>query len=123
MTVERFDYCKRWGPSEHRNVRGRADHALVFCKWKWRLHKSKKKPKKDFAILLQTDAKGLRARQEFNEKIEETVQELGPYSNVDEQYEHMCKAINKAMSTLPNRQAGGGTIRSVSDRTRSLFEK
>ena len=27
----------RWGPSEHRNVKGRADHALVYCKWTWRL--------------------------------------------------------------------------------------
>ena len=23
----------RWGPSEHRNIAGKADHALVYCRW------------------------------------------------------------------------------------------
>ena len=31
----------RWGPSEHRNMYGRADHALVDCEIKWRIRSPK----------------------------------------------------------------------------------
>ena len=45
------DASVKWGPSEHRNIYGRADHALVCCKWTWKIQTSKPTPTKDFGVL------------------------------------------------------------------------
>ena len=41
----------RWGPSEHRNVYGKADHALVECEIKWKIRSPKTTLKKDYSVL------------------------------------------------------------------------
>ena len=45
------DASVKWGPSEHRNIQGRADHALVCCSWLWRLQTRKSEKRKDFGDL------------------------------------------------------------------------
>ena len=47
-----------WGPSLHRNVYGRADHALVSCRWRCRLRPYKSRPSLDWALLLQEESSG-----------------------------------------------------------------
>ena len=117
----------RWGPSEHRNIKGRADHALVYCRWKWRLRKAKRSVKKDFAPLLHKGAEGIDIRAKFDDAINSKTRELqegNPDCNLDKQYENMCVAINHAINTvLPNRESKGGKKRHVSTRTQKLFEQ
>ena len=43
----------------HRNVFGKADHALVMCRWRWRLHPNKSHPRKDWSLLLKEETVGL----------------------------------------------------------------
>ena len=40
-----------WGPSIHRNIYGKDDHALVMCRWMWRLRSIKKESGTDWAVL------------------------------------------------------------------------
>ena len=47
------DASVKWGPSKHRNIHGKADHALVCCSWKWRLQSTKVEMKRDFGALNQ----------------------------------------------------------------------
>ena len=45
------DASVKWGPSEHRNIQGKADHGLVCCSWVWRIETNKAETKKDFGAL------------------------------------------------------------------------
>lgn len=72
-----LDAGVRWRPSEHRNIYGRADHALVQCKFSWKIRSPKPKKKKEFVVLFDVDA-GLQEEEGkplpvaiFNEALEE----------------------------------------------------
>ena len=44
--------CPKWGPAMHRDLHGeKNDHALVECRWKWRIRTVKTQPSKDFNCL------------------------------------------------------------------------
>ena len=45
------DVKVRWGPSIHRNIRGKDDHALVMCQWRWRLREMEEKAGVDWSVL------------------------------------------------------------------------
>ena len=55
-----LDCRPKWAPSIHRSLNGKkSDHALLECKWKWRMRLIKTKPAKDFDVLkVQVDSKG-----------------------------------------------------------------
>ena len=64
------DSSVRWGPSEHRNLRGRADHGLVQCVWSWKVRAVKKKVVKDYSVLSRAATqKVVQIRQQFNDTI------------------------------------------------------
>ena len=114
----------RWGPSEHRNQKGRADHGLVYCKWKWRIQGCKGETKKDYKQLLRKDGVGAKLREKFDASIKEKLAELGENISVDDQYDNMVKAISYAVkTTLPDKKAMKGVKREVSERTRQLYEQ
>jgi hypothetical protein len=107
-----LDVNVRWGPSEHRNVYGRADHALVECKFSWKIRSPKPKKRKDFSSLfdvdvgLHEDGKPLPVAT-FNEALETKMAELVAARGEDEatleqQYDDMCCALQHAISTLPD---------------------
>lgn len=108
-----LDASVRWGPSEHRNVYGRADHALVQCKFSWKIRSPKPKKRKDFTSLFETDV-GLQEEgkplsvEVFNEALETKMEELIAARGDDEadtvewQYADMCCALQHAISTLPD---------------------
>ena len=70
------------GPSERRNVHGRADHGLVECEFTWRIRSPKKKPKVDFDALfaenLGMEEIGGRKTplQTFNDAVQEKMEEV-----------------------------------------------
>ena len=69
----------RWGPSEHRNLYGRADHALVDCDMHWRVRSPKPTLKKDFSVLFddrtpQGEDESYRAK--FESALKDKKQEL-----------------------------------------------
>ena len=46
------DCRPKWAPSIHRSLTGKkSDHALLECKWKWRIRLMKSEPVKDFSAL------------------------------------------------------------------------
>ena len=88
------DSSVRWGPSEHRNLRGRADHALVQCNWSWKLRTVKKKVAKDFSVLSKAaPTQNLQILQQFDEAITAKAKELSEDTestpSLDKQYEQM----------------------------------
>ena len=114
----------RWGPSEHRNIGGRADHALVYCRWTWRLQVHKPEPRKDFGALNPRTAEGKKLIANFNEAIKEKLQELPPAETSDQKYSNLCAAVTHAMeTTLPEKQGWASTKRTVSKRTKALFNR
>ena len=118
----------RWGPSEHRNINGRADHGLVYGRWSWRLRSQKKRPAKDFSVLSKsTSTKNIQLRKQFDESIRQKVQELTDATtsnSLDIQYSNMSQSINHAIQTvLPNKEKGNFFSRGISERTRNLFEE
>ena len=121
------DASVKWGPSEHRNIRGRADHALVCCKWTWRLQTCKPKKTKDFAILNAKTKEGRAIIAGFNEAVVAKSAELSKGDailTVEQQYMHLCTAIRHAITTvLPDKKREKRTTRTVSKRTKDLFEK
>ena len=46
-----IDARVRWGPSMHRNIKGKDDHALVSCTWSWRLRAVKPNKGVDWSAL------------------------------------------------------------------------
>ena len=121
------DASVKWGPSEHRNIQGKADHALVCCKWVWRLQANKSKKVKDFGALDEKTREGRQVIAKFNEAVTAKTEELRAEQSkitIERQYEHLCEAINHAIrTTLPDRQNGKRIHRSVSERTRDMFKK
>ena len=121
------DASVKWGPSEHRNIYGKADHALVCCKWIWKIQTNKSTPTKDFGTLDPSTAEGEACIAKFDAAFEAKAKELSECEgipSIDQQYDDLCAAISHAIqSTLPNRKRGKAIARKVSTRTRKLFEK
>ena len=124
----------RWGPSEHRNIHSRADHALVECQFTWRIRSPKIKKKKDFNALFACDRgveepNGIGVLQTFDESIVTKLQEIAKGRegnaevNIDQQYADMCGALQYAISTLPDIARTTHIVREVSQRTKDLFAK
>ena len=115
-----LDANVRWGPSEHRNIYGRADHALIDCEFKWKVRSPPAKLKKDFSVLFtqctgkdelseseQAYYDGCRQHQQgFEEAMEEKALELFKLrdgkQSIAQQYEDMCTTIHHAIDTLPD---------------------
>ena len=114
-----------WAPSWHRNVKGRADHALVYGKWTWKIQTPPKKIVRNYNALNPNTPEGLRLISKFNSVIEEKVLETSSDSQtIEQQYDTLCMAINFAMqSVLPIREKSQHAKRAVSQRTKALFEK
>ena len=121
------DASVKWGPSEHRNIYGRADHALVCCKWIWKIQTNKLTPAKDFNTLDPHTPEGETSIAKFDEAVDEKDKELKADAEnltIEQQYANMRAAIDHAIqSTLPNKKRGGRIARKVSKRTRDLFDK
>ena len=124
----------KWGPAIHRDIHGeRNDHALVECKWKWRLRVTKQKECKDYGCLysVHTDTDGNPIpnpkMQEFEKTIMQQLLELEYNAETDSAtaiYDKMCTAISFAVdAVVPTRTQGQGVHREVSDRTKALFEQ
>ena len=125
--------CKvRWGPSIHRDLHGhKNDHALLSCRFKWRIRTHKSKPAKDFTALATTyDDRGKAIHNEFRQQFEQVVTEkLAELSHSDADSTHkmyldMCAAISHAIAevlpTVPKRKR---VKRAVSAKTKSLYDK
>ena len=121
------DASVKWGPSEHRNIYGRADHALVCCKWIWKIQSSNPVPCKDFGVLRSNTTEGVLCIAKFNEAVEAKEKELSEAlqnPTIEQQYANLCEAISHAIeSTLPSKKRGKTPARKVSKRTRDLFDK
>ena len=119
----------RWGPSEHRNIKGKADHALVYCKWTWKLSCPKVEHKKDLYALNPKTKQGKALIKTFDEAIQAKVIELqlqadGSERTVERQHADMRTAITHAIETvLPDKKKFKRTERVVSERTKALFEQ
>ena len=59
----------RWGPSLHRNIHGKADHALVMCKWFWRVRKVKTEPSYDWSVLTIKPPRKIESSPEMEEEV------------------------------------------------------
>ena len=70
------DASVKWGPSEHRNMYGRADHALVCCRWIWKLQSQKSAPTKDFGALDPRTAEGAACIAAFDAAVDAKDKEL-----------------------------------------------
>ena len=46
-----IDAKTSWGPSIHRNIHGKSDHALVLAKWGWRVRAVKSVPRRNWDSL------------------------------------------------------------------------
>ena len=130
-------HCRpRWGPEIHRDIHGhRNDHALVECKWRWRLRTNKREPIKDYSPLYlyesHTDEKGRPTENPTLTAFEDAVQQkmrMLEYSqqhdSTTEMYDKFCKAVAHATETvLPDKKPGSGIRRKTSERTKNLYEK
>ena len=114
-----------WAPSWHRNIKGRADHALVYGKWTWRIQKPPKKVVRNFLALNPNTPDGQALISKFDSAIEKKALEIScERQTIEQQYENLCMAIDFAMqSVLPTRTKTKCTTRTVSQRTKALFEK
>ena len=64
------DCRARWGPSIHRSKWGiREDHALVSCKWKWRLRDMRLPGRMDFSALAIAPSVATKFNTEFKKQI------------------------------------------------------
>ena len=126
------DSKPRWTPSIHRSITGcKSDHALVECKWKWRMRREKPKAVPDFDVLSQKrkDGNGKpRANKyvtEFGKVVKEKMRELQHSKNDSATQLHykMCTAITQAINeVLPKAKRRRGPKRKVSDETKRLYE-
>ena len=123
----------RWEPAIHRDLHGeRNDHALVACKWTWRIRTKKNRTCKDFNCLYtqERDKYGNPKPNEHMCKFEEVVNEKLAETRYDalndsatEMYDKICTAIHFAIETvLPTRRRGTGVHRKVSAKTKELYE-
>ena len=127
--------CKsKWKPAMHRDLHGdKNDHALVECKWTWRIRNVKTQACKDFDCLFTRtcDQAGnptaTGCMRKFEEAVTQKLAELEYDATVDStttMYDKMCASIHFAIDTvLPTRRRGTGVHRKVSEKTRALFEK
>ena len=118
----------------HRDLHGeKNDHALVECRWKWRIRAVKPQPAKDFDCIYAQEQDGQgnptvnQKRLAFIKAIEDKLADL-QYDEVDdnttEMYEKICAAIHHAIdTTLPDCEKRQGVKRKVSERTKDLFER
>ena len=88
----------RWGPSEHRNIYGRADHALVDCEVKWRIRSPKPTLKKDFSVLFasQNENRGLELSPEDQARQDKCMEHQAAFEQALESKE---KEINENKDT------------------------
>ena len=126
--------CKvRWGPSIHRDLHGhKNDHALLSCRFKWRIRTHKSKPAKDFTALATTyDDRGKaihnnEVKQKFEQVMTEKLDELS-HSDTDithKMYLDMCAVISHAIAeVLPTVSKRRRVKRAVSAKTKSLYDK
>ena len=96
-----IEQCQvRWGPSIHRSVHGfKSDHALLSCRWKWRIRTFKPQPVKDFSVLQPTcDENGIPKPspdlERFSAAVQEKLTELGHQQadGTDKLYADICSA-------------------------------
>ena len=114
----------RWGPSRHRNRRGRtkrldgkADHALLELKWSWRLRAVNVNPGKDWSSL-KNPATASAMQQAFLSLHKESQEDT------ESAYKALCKQIRQAAANaLPNKIFTPCKARVVSDRTKALFDR
>ena len=116
----------------HRDLHGeKNDHALVECKWTWRIRTKKTQACKDFDCLFtqKRDKAGspTECMIQFEEVVSKKLKELAydaTTNSATEMYDKICESINFAMDTvLPTRRRGTGVHRKVSEKTRALYEK
>lgn len=115
-----------WAPSTHRNVKGRADHALVYGKWRRKIQSPPKRTVSKYSALNPNTAKGQTPTSKFNTTIDEKILEITSSDNqtVHQQDDNLCTAINFAIQTiLPIREKQNRVARVVSQRTKALFAK
>ena len=86
----------RWGPSEHRNIAGRADHALVYCRWTWKLQTRRAEPTKDYSALNPNTTAGKALINKFDNEIKDKLRELPKGETPGQQYKNLCAAIAHA---------------------------
>ena len=121
-----------WGPSVHRSITGkRSDHALISCRWKWRMKLTKSEPTPDFSVLQGTETKNGQPTmnphaQEFQQAVTDNLKQANFYPQVStvEIYDKLCSAINKAaQDVLPKVKRKKGVRRKVSKTTKNLYDK
>jgi hypothetical protein len=123
-SVEDCKVC--WGPSIHRDLHGhKNDHALLSCRWRWRIRTHKPKPAKDFSLLSKDGDKAIKAK--FDEAVATKLAELHSDADKDSTqkiYADMCTAITHAVNTvLPTVKKRRRVKRKVSERTKALYEQ
>ena len=122
----------KWGPSIHRDRHGeKNDHALVECRWKWRIRKNKPSPCRDFAAVFNPgleeneSPKQNQGIAKFEAAVQTKLAELlfdATDDNTAEMYDKMCRAINHAVNTtVPIKMKKKGIKRKVSKQTKQLY--
>ena len=112
----------RWAPAKHRNLHGdKDDHGLLASTWKWRIRTAKISPTKDFNKL--SSSKDILSS--FSKAVTAKLDEISTAQmSTTKLYNCIDTAIKHAIeTTLPDITRGKSTHRTVSTRTKSLFEK
>ena len=123
-----IENCKvRWGPAIHRDLHGhKNDHALLSCRWCWKIRSHKSTPAKDFSVLAKSDSQGQEIRDKFESAVTTRLATLNYSKDNDtaKLYHDMCVAISHAVDTVlltvPRRRR---VKRKVSERTKALYEQ
>ena len=118
------DVNVRWGPSEHRNIYGRADHALVECVFSWRVRCPKKTKRRNFSSLFEAMCES--TREKFDSSFKQRMTEIndghnGAAVSIEQQYADLCDAIQHSCETLPEVEKTSHIKREVSNATKALF--
>ena len=91
------------GPAIHRDLHGhRNDHALLSCRWSWKIRSHKPTRAKDFTVLSKNDKQGEAAREKFESAVEKKLATLAHScnDNTHKLYHDMCAAISHAVDTV-----------------------
>ena len=124
-SIENCKVC--WGPAIHRDLHGhKNDHALLSCRWSWKIRSHKPARAKDFSVLTKNDKEGKAIREKFDATVEKKLATLAHSQKDDTRklYHDMCAAISHAVDTvLPTVPKQRRVKRKVSERTKALYEK
>ena len=102
--VEDCKVC--WGPAIHRDLHGhKNDHALLACRWKWRVRTHKPTLAKDFSLLTKNTKSATEIKCKFDAAVAAKLAELKHEDSdpTHKIYSDMCTAICHAVDAiLPN---------------------